>query len=724
MNVHGLFRGPVLGLLGIGVALGIAANVSASPSQPPVIDQGSGWQLLMVLPEADEQGAGVLTVEPVPVVMIDSAAGLAESPLPESIKQELAADFDDQTADVSIAVHYDIAEAIANGTAELDYADFLEPDEDAEQGVAFFGCSTDWRHRTRTYSRGFQGVNYARQLSSGGFTGNIQVQAPLTGSGEIEVEYAFKKTSFCLPYTVKFVHARARAELDVGDTVLHAQGRARYETADRTVLAKPSFSQSFMIGPVPVVLGVEFPIGAGYGVEAQAEADVELRSGASGTMSLDVLCTQNGCSKNANGNNSSSVSFSRLLDPSSSTGSASLRVDVKPYVFVEARAYLYHSSVASAGVGAEISAPSRLFYHVGSCGPDTVNGGYVDVGAQLAFYWNATLLGFDRFNWLDTPVDGFGPFRKVDVNQFLRGGRAHKALRARLYFTDFSSGRSPLSPVLTVPGTIAQNQPASFSVGKRPCLPLDETLNYSMHWGDGTPLETFSGASGSTISRNHTYSSGGSRTITATLVSDAAGRVINESTTRSIQVIETVPPPMPSSMSVPGTDADGSFSVSWTSAATASSYKVFRRTQSGGSWGAWSQIKTVSGTSTSLSGQPFGTSQYGVQACNAYGCSSRRSSGTILIGVIPSAPTVSVMSQLCYGLNQISWSAPSGANSYQLYASVGTSPNQAGMIYSGGHRSYTINVSEDTNVWVKACGTAGCSGFSAMQKVRYLPSCF
>ncbi len=723
MKVHSIYRRSRLSLLSVCVALGFSVSAGANDVAPPVIDQGAGWQLVLIQPDADDQGLGVLSGEPVPMVMIDSAQGLAESPLPESIKQELVGDFTGAAGDISIAVHYDIAEAIANGSAEFDYADDLVPDEDGEQGAAFLGCSTDWRHRSHSYTRSFQGIHYNRQFNSGGFTGNIQVDAPLTGGGEIEVEYAFKKTAFCLPYTVKFVHARARAELHVDNTVIHAQGKARYETSDRTELAKPKFSQSFMIGPIPVVLGVEFPLGAGYAVSADATVDVKLNSRAQGSMHLDVLCTADGCSKNPNGNNSSTVAFGDLLAPDNAEASARFQVDFKPYAYVEARAYLYHPSVASAGVGAEISVPSRLFYHVGSCGPDSVNGGYVDVGAQLEFYWNATLLGSDRFNWIDTPINGIGPFRKVHVNQFLRGGRAHEALRAKLYFTQFSSGRSPLSPVVTVPASVTQGHPGNYSVVTRPCVPLDETLNYTISWGDGSPTETFTGAPAQAVSRTHTYASGGNRTITATLVSDQANRTFNKSTTHTVSVIATVPPPMPAGMTVPATDADGSFAVSWSGSSNATSYKLFHRKQTGSTWGSWSLIKTVTGTSTSLTGQPFGSNQYGVQACNVYGCSSTRTSSVMLIGVVPAAPTLTVTSALCYGLNDVSWTAPSGASSYRLYTSAGSNPNNAGQVYSGSNRHYALNVSSTTNVWVKACGSGGCGNFSAMRTANRLATC-
>ncbi len=710
-------------LLSACVALSFAATAGAADGTPELIDEGTGWQLMLVQPVADEQGVGALSTEPAPIVMIDSAEGLMASPLPASIKSDLAADFAGPD-DVSIAVHYDIATAIANGTAEADYADFLEPDDADGVGAAAIGCSTGWRHREKNYVRTFGGFRYDRSFTSGGFTGDLDINVPLQGEGGADIEYAFKKTAFCLPYTVKFVKARAYASITVNDTLFEARGTARYETSDRMELLKPDFRQAFMVGPVPVVLGVEFPLGAGYAISGAAEGEVVLKSAAQGTMSVDVTCTADGCQKNTSGNNSSNISFSRLLSTENIEGGLTVQVDFKPYLYAEARAFLYHPSVASAGIGAELSAPTRLFYHAGGgCGPGNVHGGFIDVGAQLEFYWNATLLGADRFNWIDTPISNFGPFKTVQIDDFLRGGRAHTGLRAKLYFADFSSGTSPLSPVLVKPSSVTQGNTGNYSVARRSCVPLDQPLNYSINWGD-SQTDPLSGAADAVVPATHTYTSAGTRTITATLIGDTHGRSIQEQSTTTVNVLATVPPPTPASISVPATDADGTFNASWSSTTNASSYKLFRRSHSGSTWGAWSFIKTVTGqSSTSLSGQPFGTSQYGVQACNVYGCSPTRTSGAILVGVVPAAPQVTVRSHLCFGGNDVSWTAPAGATSYRMYISTGTNPNAAGQYYSGPLRGQPLNVSSNTNVWVKACGTGGCGNFSTMKTATRYPVC-
>jgi hypothetical protein len=58
-----------------------------------------------------------------------------------------------------------------------------------------------------------------------------------------------------------------------------------------------------------------------------------------------------------------------------------------------------------------------------------------------------------------------------------------------------------------------------------------------------------------------------------------------------------------------------------------------------------------------------------------------------------------------------------------MYASVGSNPSNAGLFYSGTGRARPLNVSSPTNVWVKACGTGGCSNFSSVKTANVHPGC-
>jgi hypothetical protein len=713
------------------VAFAFAVNVQAQEAPPQVIDQGDGWQLISI-PAADAGVPGATTDEPAPILLVDSAAGLEASPLPDSIKQELAPEFGASEADVSIAVHYDVATAIADGTAEQEFAAYIEADAAGEgAAIAGIGCSTGWRHRTKTFNRTFSGYDYEKTYTSGGFTGEFKVDAPISGNATVDVEWAFKKTAFCLPWTAKFVNARARGTIDVQDTMIQATGTARYEAADRKELAAPSFEQKIHIGPIPLIIGAEFPVGVGYAVEANGTANVALKSRAQGQFTVDMTCTRDGCDPTPGGSNANNVTFEDLINPEF-TASVQVQADVKPYAYVEARGYLYHQDIASAGVGAELSLPTRLFYYAGNtCGNasgaasgDTVNGGYVNVAGQLEFYRNATVFWDDSFAWLDSPIPSAPPhFRNVEVTQFLRGANEHTALRSQLYFTtmQFGGGQHPLTPILAGPANVDLGATASYTVRKRPCVPMDDTLNYTIAWGDGSGNANLQAEPAGSASATHAFNVFGTQTVTAKMVNDAAGRTISRTTSRVITVDADAEPPMPNGMTVPVSDADGTFTASWTASVNTSTYKLFRRVNTGAGFGAWSQIDTVTGTSKNLTAQPFGTVQYGVRACNSAGCSDTRTSSGVVVGVTPAAPALTVRSEQCHGMNAISWTQPSGANNYKLYSSAGTDPANAGKIYDGPASHFDINVSGLTRLWVKACGTGGCSGFSAMKSANVNP---
>ena len=309
---------------------------------------------------------------------------------------------------------------------------------------------------------------------------------------------------------------------------------------------------------------------------------------------------------------------------------------------------------------------------------------------------------------------------EVEVDRFLRGGDAHKALRHTLYFDEFrigSSGLSPLSPVFTGPASVNMGASGSFTVKKRPCVPMDERLFYTLSWGDNTSSNAQADP-GSSATVAHTFNNFGAHTLTARMTTDLGGRSINQTTSRSLNVNANAVPPSPLTVTAPTSDADGAYSVSWSSTVNTSYYKLFR-SNNGGSYVLLNS--NLTSTSRSLTAQPYGTNRYAVQACNNVGCSASKFSGNVQVGVIPAAPSLTVTSMLCRGANDVDWSAPSGATSYKLYASTGTNPSAAGIWYEGTGRSTAINVTSTTNLWVKACGTGGCSGFSSMKTAFVQP---
>ena len=712
---------------GVLLALAVSTTCSFAADLPPqVVDQGEGWELMLVAPPiAPPMEIQTTSLDPAPIVSVSSLEGLAASPLPQSIKDELAADFAAEP-DVVLNVRQDLAQAMADGTAAELFAQYIEPDDAGE--AAGFGtkfdlnplCPTHWRERHITRSKSFDGFHHTFSESAGNFRGNIDIDVPLTGDASVDVTYAFRKNSICIPWAVKFVNARATGVLNVGETMFEANGSASFEKSDRRVLLTPKFEENFMVGPVPVRLGVEFPLGVGYDVKATAEAQLALKSRAQGEMRFDVTCTRHGCARNAPPDNVSTVTFQDLIRPSI-VGSAKLQVDVKPYAFVEANAWLYHDQLAKAGLGLELSVPSRLFYHYGSgCGSpsgsgstDHVNGGFVDVNAQLALYYNTTLLGQDRFNWIDTPISSIGGyFHEYRVNDFLRGGDPFNALRHTLYFQPIkvgSSGVSPLTPMLTGPNSVNLGTTGNFAAKMRPCVPLDEPMSYVVDWGDGSQ-SSGEGPAKQDTPLTHSWTTSGTKSVRVTATQDRGPRTINQQSTRSVVSNALAAPPTPGSISAPANDGDAGFSVSWGTVLNAERYEIERSTAGG----AFTQIAVVDhpASSKALTAQPFGYNTYRVRAVNNFGASGYRTAGQTLVGYIPATPGLTVTSLMCQGWNNASWTSSANTTAYKLYWSASSNPANATELYSGLGLSRDVNVSSRTYLWVKACGTGGCSALS------------
>jgi len=103
----------------------------------------------------------------------------------------------------------------------------------------------------------------------------------------------------------------------------------------------------------------------------------------------------------------------------------------------------------------------------------------------------------------------------------------------------------------------------------------------------------------------------------------------------------SIVPGIPSSISAPSSDNDGSFSVSWgSSSGTVTSYKLEQQLNSG----SWSQIYSGTSLSQSVSGLTDGTYRYRVRACNSSGCSGYRtaSNNTVVISPPGTPPSITI----------------------------------------------------------------------------------
>ena len=105
--------------------------------------------------------------------------------------------------------------------------------------------------------------------------------------------------------------------------------------------------------------------------------------------------------------------------------------------------------------------------------------------------------------------------------------------------------------------------------------------------------------------------------------------------TYTVGVIRT--PGVPSSISAPSTDSDGSYTVSWGLASgIVTSYKLQEQVGSGN----WSTIQNTNVFSRSITGKSNGNYSYRVQACNSLSCSGWSSTRTVTVNIPPPPPEI------------------------------------------------------------------------------------
>lgn len=173
-------------------------------------------------------------------------------------------------------------------------------------------------------------------------------------------------------------------------------------------------------------------------------------------------------------------------------------------------------------------------------------------------------------------------------------------------------------------------------------------------------------------------------------------------------------PPVPASISAPGSSSTGSFKVSWGASSGATSY-VLQQQLNGGSW---SQAYSGSATSKSFSGVGNGSYVYRVKACNGNGCSGWRTSNALKVALIPAPPATITVPASSYSASfNVSWKSSANATNYVLEERVNN--GDWGVAWNGSATStkVTVDSSGTYQFQVAACGAGGCSAFTASGNV-------
>lgn len=129
-------------------------------------------------------------------------------------------------------------------------------------------------------------------------------------------------------------------------------------------------------------------------------------------------------------------------------------------------------------------------------------------------------------------------------------------------------------------------------------------------------------------------------------------------------VVQVLYAPVTPVLTVPATSYTGGYTVSWTTVANATSYKLEQTTNGGSTWAT-----SYSGTASSqvLSGKTPGSYGYRISACNSAGCSVVSATRTIQVTLVPAgAPVVTAPAINSTGAYTVSWTSVSTATTYRL----------------------------------------------------------
>src|SRR5690606_5733720 len=117
-----------------------------------------------------------------------------------------------------------------------------------------------------------------------------------------------------------------------------------------------------------------------------------------------------------------------------------------------------------------------------------------------------------------------------------------------------------------------------------------------------------------------------------------------------------------STLTAPSNNTTGSYTVSWTTVATATSYTREEQVERG----SWTPFGASDSTSKAISDRANGTYHYRVKACNAAGCGPVSASKiTIVLHPPASAPAISVPASSTSGSYTVSWTSVSTTTSYE-----------------------------------------------------------
>lgn len=176
----------------------------------------------------------------------------------------------------------------------------------------------------------------------------------------------------------------------------------------------------------------------------------------------------------------------------------------------------------------------------------------------------------------------------------------------------------------------------------------------------------------------------------------------------SSAVAVTLPPASAPSVSVPASNNNGSYTVSWSGVSGATSYTLQEQVNGGG----WSTVQASGSTSWGAGGKGNGSYGYHAQACNVSGCGPWSSVVSTTVLLPPSAPASISVPATSNGPIAISWAASATATIYGVDQSV--NGGAWAQVYANSATSTTVTVGTSGSYSYRAyaCNGGGCNGYA------------
>jgi len=364
-------------------------------------------------------------------------------------------------------------------------------------GIKLFNNCSGWRTGSKSLNKTFdKTISKRKTFGEGVATATIQADIDLNAKVDVNLGYDYKR-KMCVPYKFRYQTLDTTVNYDTSGSLSITGTLAKSLPNKSWLIAEPKVVDTvFLVGPVPVRIAMKVPVEIGTGeIKVTASGKIGASKALNFYGNMNFHCNRSSCQKVSSNHTNNSKAFVNNI-----TAAASAKANMKPYLNVAAKPFLYAEQVLYVKVGAQPSFPLEVFgYYGNSCGDGDGNGSNELVYAALG------TIAFEAGVTAEAKLFGLSLLKHT----------YWKLWNKDLMMIDFiGSGSTTFSPVLrptTQDGSLTVQLPVSIrncvtSYAQR--FPID----FSVNWGDGTQTSLNDVASSKNLS--HTYSSAGNYPIT------------------------------------------------------------------------------------------------------------------------------------------------------------------------------------------------------------------